>query len=144
CGVRVGGLEEDGDGVGGRLCDVASGATEALTARYLVGCDGPAGIVREALGIRLAGLGVVANSVNIFFRSAELSSLHDKGWARIYRLIDASGCWGEMIPIDGNALWRLTVFDDRAALTDPAAALARMAGGALPPPPPSVLSRGRP
>jgi hypothetical protein len=74
----------------------------------------------------------VANSVNIFFRSAELPSLHDKGWARIYRLIDASGCWGELIPIDGKALWRLTVFDDRAALADPSAALARMAGGAFP------------
>src|SRR5262249_42202065 len=132
CGVRVGGLEEDGDGVGGRLCEVAGGAAETLTARYLVGCDGPAGIVREALGIRLGGLGVVANSVNIFFRSAELSSLHDKGWARIYRLIDANGCWGELIPIDGKALWRLTVFDDRAALADPSAALARMAGGAFP------------
>jgi FAD binding domain/Aromatic-ring hydroxylase, C-terminal len=88
--------------------------------------------VREALGIRLGGLGVVANSVNIFFRSAELASLHDKGWARIYRLIDAGGCWGELIPIDGKALWRLTVFDDRAAAADPAAALARMAGGAFP------------
>jgi hypothetical protein len=87
--------------------------------------------VRAALGINLGGLGVVANSVNIFFRSAELSSLHDKGWARIYRLIDASGCWGELIPIDGKALWRLTVFDDLAAAQTPAAALARMAGGAF-------------
>ena len=131
-GVRLDGFEQDGDAVRARLCDVASGATETLTARYLVGCDGPAGIVRAALGIRLGGLGVVANSVNIFFRSAELSSLHDKGWARIYRLIDASGCWGELIPIDGKALWRLTVFDDSAALAEPSAALARMAGGAFP------------
>src|SRR5262249_62387898 len=113
------------------LMDVAGGAVETLTARWLVGCDGPAGIVRDALGIPLGGLGVVANSVNIFFRSAELASLHDKGWARIYRLIDASGCWGELIPIDGKALWRLTVFDDLAAAQAPAAALARMAGGAV-------------
>ena len=131
-GVRLDGFEQDGTTVRARLSDVASGATETLIARYLVGCDGPAGVAREALGIRHGGLGVVANSVNIFFRSAELPALHDKGWARIYRLIDASGCWGEMIPIDGKELFRLTVFDDRAALTEPAAALARMAGGAFP------------
>ena len=131
-GVRLDGFAQDGDAVRVRVADVETGDGETILARYLVGCDGPAGIVREALGIRLGGLGVVANSVNIFFRAAELASLHDKGWARIYRLIDASGCWGELIPIDGKALWRLTVFDDRAALTDPSAALARMAGGAFP------------
>jgi 2-polyprenyl-6-methoxyphenol hydroxylase-like FAD-dependent oxidoreductase len=131
-GVRLDAFAQDGDAVRAELTDMATGATAAIAARYLVGCDGPAGIVREALGIRLGGLGVVANSVNIFFRSAELASLHDKGWARIYRLIDASGCWGELIPIDGKALWRLTVFDDPAALAEPSAALARMAGGMFP------------
>src|SRR5262249_24780762 len=62
-----------------------------------------------------------------------------KGWARIYRLIDATGCWGELIPIDGKTLWRLTVFDDRGALAEPSGALARMAGGAFPPQLLSVL-----
>jgi len=131
-GVRLESFAQDGDTVRAQVCDVATGARETVVARYLVGCDGPAGTVRAALGIALGGLGVVANSVNIFFRSAELSALHDKGWARIYRLIDASGCWAELIPIDGKALWRLTVFDDLAALRDPGAALARMAGGAFP------------
>ena len=46
-----------------------------MRARYLVGCDGPAGVVREALGIGLGGLGAIANSVNIFFRSAELAAI---------------------------------------------------------------------
>ncbi len=130
-GMRLDSFEQDSKGVRARVCNVATSAVETITARYLVGCDGPAGIVREALGIRLGGLGVVANSVNIFFRSAELSSIHDKGWARIYRLIDASGCWAELIPIDGKALWRLTVFDDASAADWPTATLARMAGGAF-------------
>jgi 2-polyprenyl-6-methoxyphenol hydroxylase-like FAD-dependent oxidoreductase len=130
--TRLDAFIQDGETVRARVTDLAANATETLVARYLVGCDGPAGIVREALGIRLGGLGVVANSVNIFFRSPELASLHDKGWARIYRLVDAGGCWAELIPIDGRELWRLTVFDDPAAVAEPAAALARMAGGDFP------------
>ena len=130
--TRLDAFSQDQDHVSARLTDMRRNVSETVMARYLVGCDGPAGMVREALGIGLGGLGVVANSVNIFFRSRELASLHDKGWARIYRLVDASGCWSELIPIDGKELWRLTVFDDLAATADPRAALARMAGGDFP------------
>ena len=130
-GARLDAFTQDSETVRARICDAATGANETVVARWLVGCDGPAGAVRAALGIGLGGLGVMANSVNIFFRAAELSALHDKGWARIYRLVDASGCWAELIPIDGKALWRLTVFDDLSVAQDPGAALARMAGGAF-------------
>ncbi|MGE3919044.1 MAG: FAD-dependent monooxygenase [Hyphomicrobiaceae bacterium] len=99
---------------------------------YLVGCDGASSIVREALGIELDGEGAIANSINIFFRSPQLTNLHDKGWARIYRPIDEEGCWGELIPIDGAELWRLTVFDDPRYEADPHAALRRMAGFDVP------------
>jgi 2-polyprenyl-6-methoxyphenol hydroxylase-like FAD-dependent oxidoreductase len=118
----------DFEGVTATLSHAPTGAASKVRARYLVGCDGANSIVREALGIRLVGEGAIANSVNIFFRSPELAELHDKGWARIYRPIDDAGCWSELIPIDGRALWRLTVFDDPAYERDPHAALRRMAG----------------
>jgi len=127
--TRLDGFTQDRDGVRAHVTDMGSNSGETITARYLIGCDGPAGVVRETLGIALGGLGVVANSVNIFFRSPELASLHGKGWARIYRLVDEAGCWAELIPIDGKELWRLTVFDDLAAAADPGRALARTAGG---------------
>jgi 2-polyprenyl-6-methoxyphenol hydroxylase-like FAD-dependent oxidoreductase len=123
---------QDDAGVNVEIADLAAGRSGTLRARYLVGCDGPAGVVRESLGIALEGLGVVAISVNIYFRSAELASLHDKGWARFYRLIDESGCWSELIPIDGKELWRLTVFDEPASSIDPEALLRKMAGGQFP------------
>jgi len=125
-------FRQDDAGVAVRLADLATGASETVRARYLVGCDGPAGTVREALAIELGGLGVVAISVNIFFRSAALAAFHDKGWARFYRLIDERGCWSELIPIDGKELWRLTVFDEPASSEDPDRLLRKMAGDEFP------------
>src|SRR5262245_2925469 len=130
--TSLGAFTHDHDGVTAQLTDHATSAKHTVRARYLVGCDGPAGAVREALGIKLEGLGVVANSVNLFFRSAELASFHDKGWARFYRVIDESGCWAELIPIDGKELWRLTVFDQPLNAADPDFLLRKMAGGAFP------------
>ena len=122
---------QDADGVTATVHSV-DGRTAEIRARYLIGCDGASSVVREALGIRLGGIGAIANSVNIFFRSPRLTELHGKGWARIYRPIDADGCWSELIPIDGRELWRLTVFDDPAYEHDPRAALRRMAGFEVP------------
>jgi 2-polyprenyl-6-methoxyphenol hydroxylase-like FAD-dependent oxidoreductase len=105
-------FEQDDECVRARVTDRATGAQETINARYMVGCDGGNSLVREALDIPLDGLGSIATSVNIFFRSPELASLHDKGWARFFRMVDETGCWSELIAIDGNEYWRLTVFHD--------------------------------
>jgi hypothetical protein len=47
-------------------------------------------------------------------------------------MIDETGCWSELIPIDGKELWRLTVFDEPASLLDPDSLLRKMAGGQVP------------
>jgi 2-polyprenyl-6-methoxyphenol hydroxylase-like FAD-dependent oxidoreductase len=126
--MRLDAVSQDEDGVTAQVFDVAAGTTCSLHADYLVGCDGPSGIVREALGIAIEGLGAIANSVNLFFRSAELANIHDKGWARFYRPIDETGCWSELIPIDGKELWRLTVFDEPLSKVDPDFLLRKLAG----------------
>jgi 2-polyprenyl-6-methoxyphenol hydroxylase-like FAD-dependent oxidoreductase len=122
----------DDHGVTATLVPESGDPSYRVRADYLVGCDGAAGIVRQKLGIANTGLGAIANSVNIFFRSPELASLHDKGWARMYRTIDEAGCWAELIPIDGHELWRLTVFDDPRYEHEPDAALLRMMGKPFP------------
>ncbi len=127
--TRLDGFRQDDGGVVAALTDLATGATRNVAAQYLVGCDGPAGVVREGLDIGLGGLGVVARSVNLFFRSLELATIHDKGWARFYRVIDETGCWAELIPIDGKELWRLTVFDEPASAAAPDVLLRKLAGG---------------
>jgi 2-polyprenyl-6-methoxyphenol hydroxylase-like FAD-dependent oxidoreductase len=114
------------------LRDSLTGETQSVTARYLVGCDGPGGVVRQALGIALDGLGVFANSINIFFRSAEMIKLHDKGRGRFHRSIDETGCWSEMIAIDGKGLYRLSVYNEPSPDADAAAYLRRLFGGDFP------------
>jgi 2-polyprenyl-6-methoxyphenol hydroxylase-like FAD-dependent oxidoreductase len=127
--TRLDSFAQDDDGVTVRLTDMESGTGRTVRARYLVGCDGPAGFIRQTLGIELDGVGVMAHSLNLFFRSAELATSHDKGWARFYRVIDETGCWAELIPIDGKELWRLTVFDAPASAEDQDYLLRKLAGG---------------
>ncbi|MCC6890331.1 MAG: FAD-dependent monooxygenase [Hyphomicrobiales bacterium] len=127
--TRLEEFRQDRDGVTARVTDMVSGTARALRARYLVGCDGPSGMVRDALGIDVKGIGAIAHSVNLFFRSPELSDSHDKGWARFYRVVDETGCWGELIPIDGKELWRLTVFDAPLSRAEPDELLRKLAGG---------------
>jgi 2-polyprenyl-6-methoxyphenol hydroxylase-like FAD-dependent oxidoreductase len=111
-GTRLEAFDQDETGVRARLVDTASGEERSIAADYLVGCDGAGGIVRRRLGIPLEGLGAIATSVNVFFRSPEFAAMHDMGWAHIYRFFDDEGCWAELIAIDGKELWRLSVFHD--------------------------------
>jgi 2-polyprenyl-6-methoxyphenol hydroxylase-like FAD-dependent oxidoreductase len=128
---RLEGFIQGDDGVIVNVTDVATGQNRRLTAQYLIACDGPSGIARDLLGIGIEGLGAISRSVNLFFRSADLATFHDKGWARFYRVIDETGCWSELIPIDGKELWRLTVFDEPLSAADPDFLLRKMAGGAF-------------
>ena len=106
--TRLDSFVEEADAVTARVTHLDSGKVETIRARYLVGCDGFDGQIRKRLGVEYAGEGVLSFSVSIFFRSAKLASMYDKGWARFFRLIDESGHWGDLVSIDGRKLWRLT------------------------------------
>jgi 2-polyprenyl-6-methoxyphenol hydroxylase-like FAD-dependent oxidoreductase len=108
--TRLQSFEEDANGVHADLTSLETGRAETITANYLVGCDGFDGHVRKALKIEYEGSGILSYSVSIFFRSKSLGTLHNKGWGRFYRLVDASGHWSDLIAIDGQELWRLTCF----------------------------------
>jgi 2-polyprenyl-6-methoxyphenol hydroxylase-like FAD-dependent oxidoreductase len=103
-------FEADAHGVHARVTSLQSGASETVSAEYLIGCDGFDGPVRKALQTEYEGSGILSYSVSIFFRSKTLADLHNKGWGRFYRLVDGSGHWSDLIAIDGRELWRLTLF----------------------------------
>jgi len=130
--TRLESFADEGERVVARITDLKSGQPEEITARYLVGCDGADSRVREAIGGRMEGEGRLSYSLSIYFRSAELGTLHDKGWGRFYRFIDGSGHWADLVSIDGRELWRLTLLGlDRPATvagTDVDAILRRAAG----------------
>jgi 2-polyprenyl-6-methoxyphenol hydroxylase-like FAD-dependent oxidoreductase len=109
-GTRLESFEQDATGVQAIVADTETGAESMVTADYLVGCDGAGGVVRRQLDIELDGLGPIATSVNVFFRSAEFITMQNEGWARFFRCFDDSGCWAEAIAINSEDLWRLSVF----------------------------------
>lgn len=56
-GWRVQAIEQDADAVRITVRELASGRVAQITGDYAVGCDGPRSVVRDALGIRLEGIG---------------------------------------------------------------------------------------
>ena len=108
---------QDEERVTATLVDSKTGAQETVTARYLVGCDGAGGTVPQALGVKNEAQGVIATSVNVYFRSPEMMKIHDMGWSRFFRFTDAGGSWGEIIGIDGKELWRLSVLKEISGMT---------------------------
>src|SRR4051812_18260836 len=70
-GCALEAFTQDADGVTATV-RTAGGATEALQARYLVGCDGGASGVRKALGIALEGQGGLGTLRQVLFRCDEL------------------------------------------------------------------------
>jgi len=126
--TRFESFEADADGVTATVVDVKTGDKSQIRARYLVGCDGAQSTVREQLGIGLGGAGKLDLSVTIFIRSSELGLMHDKGWCRLTRFVDATGCWSELIAIDGKELWRLTVLTGLDDSFDPDDCVRRIGG----------------
>ncbi|HEY3919730.1 MAG TPA: FAD-dependent monooxygenase [Stellaceae bacterium] len=102
-------FEQDEGGVRATVTDRKTGKSEVIEAEYLIGCDGADGAVAIQMKPDYEGVGVFADSTNIYFRSRELMEMHDKGWARFFRFTDAEGTWGEIIGIDGEERWRLSV-----------------------------------
>ncbi len=107
---RLESFEETPDGVRANLVDLATGAAETVDAEYLVGCDGATSRVRRALGIALAGKGLLGHAVNMFFRAPQLIEACGKEPGTFFLTVDQSGVWANLRIIDpAAAMWRLMV-----------------------------------
>jgi 2-polyprenyl-6-methoxyphenol hydroxylase-like FAD-dependent oxidoreductase len=105
---RLESFAERADHILARAVDTRTGERLDLRARYLVGCDGAASLVRAAAGIPFDG-DVLGYSINIYFRAPRLLDSHDKGQAERYLFVGPQGTWGNMTVVDGRENWRITV-----------------------------------
>ncbi|MGV9310698.1 FAD-dependent monooxygenase [Streptomyces sp. NPDC003691] len=81
CGVRFESLVQDADGVTSELADPATGEHIRLRSRYVLGCDGASGRVRQAVGIGEDGFGVpgLPGAFMVHLTSRDLGTLHRHG-----------------------------------------------------------------
>lgn len=85
--------------------NTATGATDTVTARYVIACDGGRSIMRRQLGVKMIGGSTGIGRVQtIFFRSSEVMDKFsvEPGWMN---WVINKDCFGNIIPIDGKDLW---------------------------------------
>ncbi|MGE0385156.1 MAG: FAD-dependent monooxygenase [Gammaproteobacteria bacterium] len=134
-GLRFETLAQDDSGVTATLSDLRTGESLALRAAFLVGCDGAASAVREAVGIAFDGK-TLDFSVSAMLRIERLERYHGLGRAERFMFIGPNGTWANLTAVDMIDLWRFTVlggterFDPER--TDMSAEIRRAFGADIP------------
>jgi len=105
-------FEQDGERVVATLRDANDGRTRRVVADYLVGCDGGASTVRQALGIGMSGEPVLTYTTNAIFRCDGLERLHDKKPGYRFIFIGPEGTWATLVAINGRDQWRFSLVGD--------------------------------
>ncbi len=105
-------FEDRGDHVMATVRDPRDGSVRSVRAGWLVGCDGGASTVRQALGIGMDGDGVLTYTTNVVFRCDGLERLHDKKPGYRFIFIGPEGTWATLVAIDGRNHWRFSLVGD--------------------------------
>ncbi len=78
------GYTQDDDGVTATVRNVDDGTEQLIRARYLIACDGNRSPIRESLGIRMIGHGLLSRSITIYFRADCSTALRGRNLGVIY------------------------------------------------------------
>jgi 2-polyprenyl-6-methoxyphenol hydroxylase-like FAD-dependent oxidoreductase len=126
------GYEQIADSVHASVRDVVTGATETISADFLVGADGASSTVREIAGIGMSGNPALTYTTNVVFRCADFPALHDKGKAYRFIFIGPEGTWLTIVAINGRDRFRMSIVGSPEKVThteaDIDAALRRAVG----------------
>lgn len=125
-------MREHADGVTVVLAELETGREYEVECQYLVGCDGGASAVKQAIGLAMEGSPVLTYTTNAIIECKDLEKYHDKKPGYRYIFIGPEGTWGTMVAINGRDWWRVSMVGDQTmrALTqdDMAAIFRRMVG----------------
>jgi 2-polyprenyl-6-methoxyphenol hydroxylase-like FAD-dependent oxidoreductase len=129
-------FEQTDEGVVATVRDLATGERQTVSADYLVACCGGHSSIPKTLGIEMEGTPALEYNLNIFFRTPELWSHHDKGKAALHFFVDAQGIWRTLVQLDGRELWRLGLrgkhYFDNAETVDASALITGIVGKPVP------------
>lgn len=103
-GVAYVGHDQSDASITVRGREIATGADVVIEAAYLVGADGAASTVREAMGARMLGTPGLSRNYNIIFRAPGLAEAHPHGPGVMYWMINATAP-GNIGPMDKGDLW---------------------------------------
>ncbi|MES2186624.1 MAG: FAD-dependent oxidoreductase [Pseudomonadota bacterium] len=106
------GFVDDGERVTAEVRNLRTGVSETISADFLVGCDGGASQVRQALDIRMSGDAVLTYTTNVVFRCDGLERLHNMAPAYRYIFIGPEGTWATLVAINGRDQWRFSLIGD--------------------------------
>ena len=97
-------FEAGGQGVVAAVKDLATGETQTVRSRYLIGADGARSRVREAIGAKMVGEAGFSRNYSIIFRASDLARRQTHGRAIMYWMIneDVPSLLG---PMDEQGLW---------------------------------------
>jgi 2-polyprenyl-6-methoxyphenol hydroxylase-like FAD-dependent oxidoreductase len=127
-GWRVGGVDQDDDGVRVRLADEA-GSSATIACAHVVGCDGARSAVREAIGSTYVGERALAPNFGMVFRAPGLLERTAHGPAVQYWILNRAAP-ALMGPIDRHGTWWLIALGvDRATGESQALGIIRAAAG---------------
>ena len=78
------GYEQDEEGVTATVRNVNDASEQRIRARYMVACDGNRSPIRESLGIKMNGHGLLSRSITIYFRANCSPALRGRNLGVIY------------------------------------------------------------
>jgi 2-polyprenyl-6-methoxyphenol hydroxylase-like FAD-dependent oxidoreductase len=102
-GARVTALEQDDSEVRVTVAD-SSGATTTVTADYVLGCDGPRSVVREAIGASYQGEHALRPNFGMVFDAPALAEVTRHGPAVIYWTVNPASP-AILGPLDLSGKW---------------------------------------
>lgn len=103
------GFTETGGGVRATVRDAQTGSTETIEADTMIGADGGASTVREALGIGMSGNPALTYTTNVLFRCPDFDRLHDKGKGYRFIFIGPEGVWLTIVAVNGSDRFRMSI-----------------------------------